>query len=327
MTVTGSILDPAGKSMPDVPVDFVGRPRVPYVAAVEKFDAYTLLGQGATGDDGQFRVDIPRTSSARFFDVYALAKAPGYGLSWIAPNPDDRRASVQIRFRPEQPIRARLVDVNGQPAANVEVHVAQIRHRYSTGPINGVYFWNLPPEALRVWPAPLRTDDRGRFALAGLAGGDEILLDARDRRFARLGLHLQADDRQGPRDVTLSLRPAKIIEGQVLAADSGQPIPHATIVVAAGERRLGGGFATRFRADAQGRFEVNPSAGDYFHVTAYPTNGEPYLSPPLEFAWTKGAVRKHLDIALPRGALIRGKVTELGSNTPRSGPRPCSSCR
>ena len=122
MTVTGSTLDPAGKPMPGVPVDFVGRPRVPYVAAVETFDAYTLLGQGATGDDGQFHVDITRTSSTRFFDVYALAKAPGYGLSWIAPNPDDRHPSAQIRLRPEQPIRGRMVDVNGQPATNVEVH-------------------------------------------------------------------------------------------------------------------------------------------------------------------------------------------------------------
>ncbi len=211
------------------------------------------------------------------------------------------------------------MDVNGQPAADVEVHVAQIRHRYTSGLINGVYFWNLPPEGLRVWPAPLRTDDRGRFALAGLAVGDEILFDARDPRYARLGLRLQADDRQGPRDVTLSLRPATIIEGQVLAADSGQPIPHATIAVAAGEGRLGGMFTTRFRADAQGRFEANPSTGDHFRVTAYPTSGQPYLSPPVEFAWTKGAVRKHLDIPLPRGALIRGKVTEQASSTVLSG--------
>ena len=318
MTVTGSILNPAGKAMPDVPVDFVGRPRVPYVAAVEKFDAYDLLGQGATGDDGQFHVDITRTSSARFFDVYALAKAPGYGLCWTALDPDDRNPSVQIRLRPEQPLRVRLVDLNGQPAANVEVHVASIRHRYKIGPIDGVYYWSVPPAGLRVWPAPLRTNDHGSFALAGLAVGDEVLFDARDQRYARMGLHLQADDREGPRDVTLSLRPATIIEGQVLAADSGQPIPYATIRVSAGEGRLGGMFATRFRADAQGRFEVNPSVGDYFHVTAYPTGGEPYLSSPVEFAWTKGAVRKHLDIPLPRGALIRGTVTELGSSTPLS---------
>ena len=98
-----------------------------------------------------------------------------------------------------------------------------------------------------------------------------------------------------------------------------RPFPTRRSSSAAGERRLGGRFAMRFRSDAQGRFEVNPSAGNYFHVTAYPTNGEPYLSPSVEFAWTKGAVRKHLDIPLPRGVLIRGKVTERGSSTPLSG--------
>ncbi len=326
MTVIGAVMDPAGKPIARVPVDVVGRPRVPYMAVVEKFDAYKLLGKGATGDDGRFQFDIVPTSSARYYDVYALTAAPGYGLSWTVLNPDDPDPFVLIRFRPEQPIRIRMVDINAQPAASVEVRVASIwhrytgiRHRYTSGPINGVYFWNLPPEGVRVWPAPLHTDDRGRFVLAGLAVGDEVLLDAQDRRFARAGLRLQADDRQGPRDVTLLLRPATIIEGQVLAADSGQPIPHATIVVTAREGRLGGGFATRFRADSQGRFEANPSPGDYFHLTAYPTNGEPYLPPPVEFAWTKGAVRKHLDIPLPRGVLIRGKVTALSSSTPLSG--------
>ena len=42
---------------------------------------------------------------------------------------------------------------------------------------------------------------------------------------------LEADDRDDAKEVTLALQPATIIEGRVLAADTGQPIPDAVISV------------------------------------------------------------------------------------------------
>ena len=39
----------------------------------------------------------------------------------------------------------------------------------------------------------------------------------------------------------------------------------------------------------------------------------------IEFAWTKGAVKKEIDLTLPRGVLIRGKVTEEGTGRPVAG--------
>ena len=78
-------------------------------------------------------------------------------------------------------------------------------------------------------------------------------------------------------------------------------------------------YTARFRADDRGRFTANPYPGEYFRVSAYAPPGQPYLVPQVEFAWTKGAVRKELDIKLPRGVLVRGKVTEAGTNRPLAG--------
>jgi hypothetical protein len=75
----------------------------------------------------------------------------------------------------------------------------------------------------------------------------------------------------------------------------------------------------RFRADDRGRFAANPFPGDYFRVYAFAPRGQPYLTPQLGFAWSKGAVRKELDITLPRGVLIRGRVTEAGTDRPLPG--------
>ena len=51
-------------------------------------------------------------------------------------------------------------------------------------------------------------------------------------------------------------------------------------------------------------------------MNAFPPEGEPYLAAEVEFAWPKGAIRKRIEIQLPHGVLIRGKITEGGSAAP-----------
>ena len=62
------------------------------------------------------------------------------------------------------------------------------------------------------------------------------------------------------KEITLALEPARIIEGRVLAADTGRPIPNA--VVSATTRvqneHASGFFTAKFRADDQGRFVDEP---------------------------------------------------------------------
>jgi hypothetical protein len=112
------------------------------------------------------------------------------------------------------------------------------------------------------------------------------------------------------------LEPATIIEGRVHTADTGQPVPRAVIAVAASRNPIGGMVTFRYRADERGRFTANPFPGSYFRVSAFPPEGQPYLVPEVEFAWTKGAVKKVIDVKLPRGVLIRGKVTEEKTDRP-----------
>ena len=61
-----------------------------------------MLGQGESDADGRFRLDAPRTASIRFFEVYALAAAPGFGLGWVELNPDAEQPAAEIRLGPSR---------------------------------------------------------------------------------------------------------------------------------------------------------------------------------------------------------------------------------
>jgi len=325
MTVVGQVLDPAGKPVVGAVVDIIGRDRKPRVFVGEGFDSRVALGHGATDTGGHFRLEASRTSSDGFFEVHALAAAPGFGLGWVDLNSDAEQPAADIRLQPEQIIRGRLVDVNGQPAGGVELRIGRVGKSNNGGiPVLGVYDGvNLgddpPPEGLRAWPRPVTTDDRGLFTLTRIGRNLSAGLVVHDRRFAQQWLGVETDGRDGQKDVTLAVQPATIIEGRVLAADTGQPIPNAAITVAAGRGPIGSWYVTKFRADAQGRFAANPSPGAYFHISVFPPKGQPYLVPENKFAWTKGAVKKVMDIKLPRGVLIQGKVIEEGTGRPLGG--------
>ena len=317
MIVTGRVLDPTGKPAAGVAVDIIGRPRAPEVGTDVSTSPYHLLGHGATDGDGRFRIEASRTSMASFFEVYALAAGTGTSMSWTALNPDAAQPTADVRLRPEQIIRGRLVDVNGQPTAGVEVHIQFYSHGRGESDSIGLP-WAGPLEGIPAWPKPVTTDAQGRFAFTGIGRGF-VALRVRDPRFACQRFDLKDNERDEGKEVTLALQPATIIEGRALAADTGQPIPLAVISVRASYGVFGGMFTTKFRADDQGRFKISPYAGDYFRMRVHPGEGQPYLVRQDEFAWTKGAVKKEIDLRLPRGVLIQGKVTEVGTGRPVPG--------
>ncbi len=194
-----------------------------------------------------------------------------------------------------------------------------IGHPTNNGLPDGVMIWTNPPEGMRTWPRPVKTDDQGRATMTGIGRGLNVVLTVRDLRYAQQHLHIDPRTEAAEKETTHALRSAKIIEGRVLAADTGSPVPNAMISIAAAESEFGSMLTTRFRADVQGHYTANPTAGEYFRVYAYAPEGQPYLVPEVEVPWTKGAVKKALDIRVPRGIVIRGKVTEAGTNRPLAG--------
>jgi hypothetical protein len=326
MVVTGCVLDPEGKTVPNATVMVHAALKQP---GLGRFGAMspTAIGRARSDGSGRFRLDAIRTTSARHHRVGAVSLAPGYGAGWVELDPDADRPAADITLRPEQVIEGRLFDLGGRPVRDVEVTV-QAMIRVVPSPLaprvpdfaEGPSFLTDRVGDLPAWPRPAFSDADGRFTLRGVGRGIRVLLGVNDPRFARLRTPVDTEGTSRVKSVTMALEPARIIAGRVVVADTDRPIPHARLLVLSYKGRAG--LANEFEADDQGRFRMNPLSADRYSITASPPPGPPYLDTASSYIeWPRGAVEHRLDLALRRGVVIRGRVVEEGSEQPVAGAR------
>src|SRR5262249_31284182 len=192
----------------DAPVVVMTRPWL-YISR-EKLASragYEVLNQTRTDQEGRFRLTAllpaeelsPQEHRPSFVQV--VAAAPGHGPGWAPLYPNDvrvgRPADVTLRLSPESPLHARLIDLQGQPAAHVRLEgfrigsemalwyqyfdeVDQVHFLMESRRKPGadypeviikrpavIAFWEAPA-GLPVWPEPVVTDAQGRFVLHGI---------------------------------------------------------------------------------------------------------------------------------------------------------------
>ena len=329
MFVVGRVLDPQGKPVPGATVTASARDKFSETVIALTRPFLTEIGHVNADGSGKFRVDAPRTSSSRNGAFMAIALAPGFGLGWVKIDPDAGQPAADITLQSEQVIQGRLFDVQGRPAAGVAVSVSSIEREvvhdsgspHFPGLYDGpIYEWTRVID-VPAWPRPATTDGEGRFTIHGVGRRLKAGLSIIDPRFALDNIDVETDNAPGAKIVTAALEPAKIFTGHVTDGETGKPVPHAKLrfLANATVRQRNSYRLTRFQADADGRFRANPSRGESFIIIANPPDGKIYLETRKTVDWPKGAVEQSADLALERGATIRGTVVEEGSGQPVAG--------
>lgn len=324
MFVEGRVLDPEGKPVPGAMIVVHARDlssvRPPYVS----YEVPLPIGTARADGSGRFRLDAPRTSSSRHDLFGAVALAPGHGVGWAELHPDDDQPTAEISLRPERVIHGRLLDPQGRPVPDVTLSVWSIRRDVPQAPagvrsrFDGVYYGWTAMNDYPGWPRPVKTDSEGRFTLHGVGRDMHAILTVHHPRFALQRIQVSPSVASESKPLTTSLAPTQIITGRVTYADTGKPAPHARLRVMAIQGNLG--IPAGFETDAEGRFRINPAPSDRTYlICAYPPEGQPYLAVEARLAWPRGALEQTLDLTLPRGVLIRGKVTEKDTGKPISG--------
>ena len=215
---------------------------------------YVVLGHGATDGDGRFRIEASRTSSARFFDVYALAAArrvrrsAGPSSTPTPSSPRPRSASGPSRSSAAGWSTSTASRPPGSRSSSRAWAVCTGKGTFdSVSPsVNGALPRSSAPGRSPSPPTPRAGSPSPASAAA------HVSLHVRDPRFAQQDSTSRPTTATQAKEVTLALQPATIIEGRALAADTGQPIPDAVIAVRASSGKFGGWFTTKFRADDQG---------------------------------------------------------------------------
>ncbi len=203
--------------------------------------------------------------------------------------------------------------------------VSLIVDRQLGSPLFRPDYFDRPTIDLPAWPRPAISDDAGRFTLRGLgpkfvtqvtvddARGvlpptliqTDHTIDPRD--FGTLLPVIKVDTGPDPKPLTIALQPTRTVSGRVTYADTGQPVPHARLLLG----------TTLVQADGEGRFRATtPHGREFGNIKAQSADALPYLNVSKSFNWPKGAVEHTVDLALPRGVVIRGKITEDGTGKP-----------
>ena len=188
------------------------------------------------------------------------------------------------------------------------------------------------------FPQAIVSDAQGRFVLPGVPKNCsvELYLEG-DDRFATQDLLLntgppqQRDESDGSyrslvksvkpgEEAVLVLAPAQIFTGTVRYEDTGQPAPHARLMILSAQKEYGGMLDNPGRADENGRYRISPRPGTTFVIWAYPPDHTPYFVRQMRFIpWKEAGQSKVVDVTLPRGVLVKGKVVEQGSDAPIAG--------
>jgi RNA polymerase sigma factor (sigma-70 family) len=328
MTVTGRVLGPDGKPVPDASVVVFGLPLRPYRRSDPTAYRGELLAEGKADAEGQFRLPAPRTSSAQYREVYVVATAEKHAPAWRRLNADAEQAGAVLKLPPEQVVRGSFVDLQGVPAARVKVSVSYLGGM-TNGQPDGISPRNLPQRA--PWPEPVTTDEKGAFVIRGCNRDQGFTLAVSDDRFGTQSFQIEApgkprpghrvlgydvggylnvqesgpNEKGQPEVLKLPLAPARIVEGRVVYADTGKAAAKATV--------------SGTPADEDGRFLLRFAGRDAVTLEVYAPDGEPYFSVHHRVQWAKGTVKQEVKVALPRGVLVRGKVTEAGSGKPVAG--------
>lgn len=313
MIVTGVVQDAEGKPLPQAAVAVVARPKSLLRHAMQETWP-VILGQSKADGTGRFRLTVPRPVKERFWESFVMAGSAGHGLTGQSLEPDKKLMDTQLRLPRELVMRRRLIDLQGQPAAGVRVDVVKLMSLRDRAVTMWLNFQN-PPNDLACWPKPPTTDAQGYFSLAGLSAQCDVTIQSQDERYARQKCDIKTADSVQQKNAPLLLLPKRVLDGTVTHADTGKPAANARVIVLTTSEHFLTPLETH--TDANGRFRVSPYAGNDLQINVHPAAGEPYVALVHALTWPKtGAARHEIQLALRRGVLIRGIITEAGSGQP-----------
>jgi RNA polymerase sigma factor (sigma-70 family) len=315
IAVAGRVLDPDGKPVAGASIAVLARQGA-ILSSGEWWAAFhnDIAGQAKTDANGRFRVKAARPDplmNVRTVRVVAMKDAAG--LAWKAVDADAQSVQLELRLTLVQPVRGRIVGIQGEGAAGAKIHVARITRKPEPGEREEDAAVR-PPETLGLTAT---ANERGEFAFNSFGPNVKLELEIKDPRYQRKDeWFVETAAKKQCENLDLVLPPGQVVEGRILYADTRKPVPFARLMIVSP-------YIVDEKADADGRFRISIFSGQFSKgdvgVHAWAPDGELYMPASQGVHFDKGVVRREVELALPRGVPIRGKVIESSSGKPVEG--------
>jgi beta-lactamase regulating signal transducer with metallopeptidase domain len=306
-----------------------------------------FLSKGRSGPDGRFRFAASRSEFQDcaydpLKNIRLAASADGFGIGWDEvrgragePGAD---AELTLRLVKDVPIEGRILNLEGKPVAGARLTVDFIKAfpgddmtAYIENARNGLesdnaekLFWAPPGRA-----GPIKTDELGRFRLAGVGRERLVRFEAEGPGIQTWFVFVATRMPENAHDMVLvkgtnrwiysarfdyMANPSRPIRGTVREKGTGRPIAGADISSDQGPT------LSRAKTDALGRFELlgYPKSSEY-HVMAAPAEGQPFFSMHRDVPDTAGLEPFQVDFELVRGIAVRGRLTDNETGKPVKG--------
>jgi RNA polymerase sigma factor (sigma-70 family) len=273
-----------------------------------------------------------------------MAVAQGFGCDWARINPATDSPEMTLRLVKDVPINGRILDPDGKPVAGAKLYLSSVQSYLGEDLKAALAQFsksNAFPKGEKCWGGPLpghvrvvTTGADGRFRMAGLGSERYVSLHIEGPGIASTDFQVitrPGDTVEGRakirvygatfRYLAATSRP---IRGMVTDKETGKPLANVMIRIG----RSSGVIKTApemlaAHTDQEGRFEVLgcPKSPTY-DVLALPADTGHYFAALLSgFTDTPGVGPLTVNLKLPRGIPVRGRVIDERTGTPILGTR------
>lgn len=343
MHLRGTVLSPQGKPVPGAtlwwnevrPAEFPVDMRLVRRGTTDQQGRFELKLREADFD--------PPNWFLRAGEQYLVATAKGYGLAWALIRKDQPPQAVTLKLVEDIPVRGRIVDAKGTPVKDAAMSVAYLlvpsegnldrylsvwkRDYRETHGMLGDRLLTTLNEALDIQ----HDSASGSFEIRGLGTGRLAFLQLRSPSIIpmsrtvilRQGFdaepynraaydqepeilrHLRQTPQLAAPEFTLHAEAGKTLEGVVVEADGGEPIPDVRVDTTIAGVQL---FA---KTDKEGRFRLTGLApGEEHSIYCTPPHESSLLVRRLSLPDEGGLQTQTVKLELRRGIAVNGQVKD-----------------
>ncbi|MBI1318207.1 MAG: hypothetical protein GC168_04540 [Candidatus Hydrogenedens sp.] len=253
------------------------------------------------GTDGSFRFDdVPPGPCG----VFAIAEGFGFGGEHANLAIEENATGLAIRLAPETTVAGRVTSAEGDALEGAVITRIALTAPTTVG---------IPLSKLEAFGHPVvRTNAEGRFELRGVPEGSTLALKVGHASYAQEGVNGVA---AGDHNLHVQLYRGVLIEGEVIARGSGNPVANATVLVRNAQPPHDTSVTT---SSARGVFSMRLKPGVYL----YRAGGSDLQSPGWEKLRVTGETsQQKANLVVAGRARVTGAVKDAVSGRGIGGVR------